>query len=218
MNIKAYLGLSSDTCLAPTAEEFAKFWAGIRKGQSAAQGCDDVGTAHKIEKMSRCLWQGMMELDHRFLGQEGVVIALHRDESKQKVNIRFSAADNKLQERRGGLGLAINPGGSLGINEATKKIFADFGTPKMRKGVITRGSTSTQAPTCDLKLMKNIQESTELINTDAAADEIRASTLGQKRSVTAGALTPNAKHIARDKAHAARKTPLCKRTCMCVCL
>ena len=80
--------------------------------------------------MAWALAEGRMELDRRFFRRaKDLVTALHRGERDSKVQIRFTASNDRIETRRGLLGIEANSGGPDGFNSATKSIVMDFFTP-----------------------------------------------------------------------------------------
>ena len=196
--VKILLGLQGDLHGPPTAEAFAKVWDELRSGSSGRRGLKEVGAAKKLRRMFWCLWESMKALDRDFLLSDGTVIALHRDERRQRIQVRFSATNNHLETRVGGLGIEWNEGGAYGINKATEKIVMDFCTPLL-------GKPGSSAP-CDTLAMKNILSKVEVVNVDAAPDELAAAFEAQHSTAKESAIMPHGRFTVRDKSHGARRT------------
>ncbi len=92
--------------------------------------CKGTGR-HPSSKVCWALSEAMKDADREFFGKPGLVVAIHRDERKQKLQIRFTASCDTLEVRRGTLGFTTNPGKAAGINAATKEIFEAFFTPRI---------------------------------------------------------------------------------------
>ena len=191
---------------APSTEEFRAVWEQIRQGQSGRKGVSGVGQQHKIWKMAWALAEGMIELDRRwFRRAQKFVTALHRDERDSKVQIRFTASNDRIETRRGLLGIETNSGGADGINSATKSIVMDFFTPMKDppRGAATDVDDVEPPPLILLEEDADVFcKSTELMNTDAAPDEILANRLAGQAPKR---FLPRAKHVARDKSHGGRR-------------
>ena len=91
------------------------------------------------------------------------------------------------------MGIVANKGGTFGIAQNTKEIFEKFWTDMSR---------SFDASGC-----KQFMMAVELVNTDAAAEEVAASREQSRPSLphVHVALTPHVKAVARDRAHGAQR-------------
>ena len=142
--------------------------------------------------MLTCLAEAMFQMDRAFLEQPGVVVAMHRDEKSGRLQIDFTACDQALRVRSGVLGLLGNEGGTMGIVATTRAIMKQFFTD-------IHGRFSEKG-------FQQFAAAVELINTDAAPDEIAACRKQLRPSLQCmPALTPNVKVVARDKAHGSQR-------------
>jgi len=95
--------------------------------------------------------------------------------------LRLSAASRSLTTRSGSLGIGVNEGGAAKINEATHRIVQSFFKS-------------------DAAAARKFLWAVEAVNVDGADDERLAWQEGVHDN-----LTPNARFIARDKSHGARR-------------
>ena len=165
----------------------------------------------EAETATRCIqWSGRwarqpLTWTALFLKRGEPVITLHRDERKQRVMIRFTAANQALEVRRGCLGIAWNEGGARGITAATETIINEFFSPRLSPPRLSGGRTKAVVE-CAIDDAHKVDardfcHRVELINVDAAPDELLSADMGR----TSG-LTPRARLVARDKSHGARRT------------
>ena len=90
---------------APSMSAFEQVARGRMKGPSALRhGEAGVGGRKKITHMVQCLGDAVFELDRRFIAT-AETITLHTDVRQLKLLVRFRAANQKLQIRRGILGI-----------------------------------------------------------------------------------------------------------------
>ncbi len=180
---------------APSLKAFASVWQRIRQGNSANQGCDGVGCRGKVWRMMCCIAECMFAMDRKFLKGNGtpgeIVVAMHRDEKNGRLQIDFTACNQKLATRSGTMGIVANEGGMLGIINSSSTLMTRFWTD-------ISGTTDSDG-------LQRFRLAVEVINTDAAADEIAAANEQSRPSCTSTALTPNVKLIARDRAHASQR-------------
>jgi len=207
--LSSFLGLGDDLLGAPAKDDFRKLWDALRAGNSGRQGIQGIGAQHKLAKMAWCLFESMCDLDRKFFESRDLVIALHRDERHTKIKIRFSAVNASLKKRRGILGITTHIGGGhKGINHATRKIIKDMFTTRKappRPFMGYKGRKEMVTSTVNEDDFNNFCKSVELINVDAAPDEILAAYEGKKSEPGSSALTPMARFVARDKSHGARR-------------
>ena len=142
--------------------------------------------------------EAMYAADRAFLKQAPgeTVIAIHRDEKDGRLQVDFTACDRKLGVRAGTMGIIHNKGGTLGIVQSTKEIFQRFWTDM--SGIF------------DVNGYNQFRMAVELVNTDAAPDEIAAAREQSRPSLPEvhAALTPTVKVVARDRAYGAQR-PSC---------
>ena len=90
---------------APSLIAFEQVAKGRMKGPSALRhGEAGVGGRKKITHMVQCLGDAVFELDRRFFAT-AETITLHTDVRQLKLLVRFRAANQKLEVRRGILGI-----------------------------------------------------------------------------------------------------------------
>jgi len=180
---------------APSAASFASAWRSLRCGTAPRQGHERAGHRHKVWRMLCCLAEAMYAADRAFLKQAPgeTVVAIHRDEKDGRLQVDFTASSRQLRVRAGTMGIVNNKGGTFGIVQSTKEIFEQFWTDMS-------GSFDTSG--CN-----QFRMAVELVNTDAAADEVAASREQSRPSLphVHGARTPNVKAVARDRAHGAQR-------------
>jgi hypothetical protein len=122
---------------------------------------------------------------------------------KAKVSLRFSAANDELDTRSGSLGICVNEGGAKSINEATEKIVRNFFTRRMGVAEVPRIAALPKTQTGNISAsVRKFFAAVEAVNVDGADDE----RLAWQEGLHDG-LTPNARFIARDKSHGARRLP-----------
>ena len=143
--------------------------------------------------MLYCLGEAAFMMDRRFLKDAGVIVALHRDEVNGCLQLDYTACRTNLDTRAGVLGIMDNQGGTFGIVATTKEVFERFWTDI--HGIF------------DSEGYNSFRNAVELINTDAAPDEIAAA---REQSIPSApelraALTPNVRVIARDRAHGSQR-------------
>ena len=120
----------------------------------------------------------------------------HRDEKDGRLQVDFTASSRQLRVRAGAMGIVNNKGGAFGIVQSTNELFEQFWTD-MSGSFGTRGCNQ-------------FRMAVELVNTDAAADEVAASREQSRPPLphVHDALTPRVKVVARDRAHGApRQAP-----------
>jgi hypothetical protein len=219
-----FLKLEKEACGAPTLEQFQEVWKTLRSGDVGRKGATGIGKYRKLRQMFWCLAEGMKDIDREFLSNGKVVVILHRDERKSKLLVRYSAANAMLRVRQGSLGIRENVGGAININKGTEEIVKEFFTPRVHDAYVPAEKTSSCKH--DSAMCQTFLESVEMVNVDSADDERLACLEGQKN------FTPNAKLIARDKSHGARRpsraTPheghlvqppyVCVFVCVCACV
>ena len=178
---------------APSAHQFAQAWKELRAGAAHA-GIDSAGCARgKVWRMLCCLAEAAFARDREFLMSEGILAALHRDEKNGRLQIDYTACNTKLETRAGTLGILDNQGGTFGIVATTKQVLERFWTD-------AQGNF-------DARGYDQFRHAVELLNVDAAPDEIAACREQSKPSAPElqSALTPNVRVIARDRAHGSQR-------------
>jgi hypothetical protein len=147
-----------------------------------------------------CLAEGMRQLDSVFL-KKCTSLSMKRDESHNRLSIRFSATEPEhLESRSGILGLLRGPGtGAHNITESTKEII---------KKVATTGSAAPMSqvsiePTVDQEMFDHIRNITRQLVIDSASDETLSGRQMQHgiRLDDQDVLTPNLGIVTWDKAH-----------------
>jgi hypothetical protein len=195
--VSSLLKLQDEVCGAPSTADFAAVWKALRSGNSCRSGLPGVANYNKARTMLWCIFEAVNDLDRDFLTKGDVVTILHRDERKGKLQVRFSAANASLRARQGVLGVRENEGGGKEIAQATEQIVKTFFTP--RAPIASTPYSAKEIRATKVEQMTKFLNSVEMVNVDSAEDERIACMEGQKT------FTPNAKLIARDKAHGARR-------------
>ena len=156
--VKCGPGLT-DLSKVPTEEQFMKVWNAISKGTAPSADIAGVGSgSRKVPQICWCLAEGLWEMDRAFIAKGLQSLGICRDESKHRIDVRFSAtvkAKGKIVTRRGFMGRAAALHGSAAtdILDATQRIFKSFATsseepPRLPiKTMQTRSCTSTKTST-----------------------------------------------------------------------
>ena len=191
---------------APAASEFNDALKKMVKGGS----CRDGGCmSDKRTQMRWCLSEATLSLSRDRL-QSAEAMSVMRDERKGRLLLRYRATLPDLSIHSGVFGFIPTQGFADSIGEATRKSITDFCTPKLNP---PRQVKQTTCPV-DQKLLRNVQEKTQILVTDAAGPELLASRIlsGKRQAASAGFQDPFFKRvrvIGRDAAHAS--TRLLKR-------
>ena len=131
-----------------------------------------------------------------------------RDAPRARLMIRFGAANRALDTRTGMLGCRRDGGETaIEIVQSTKALIDLFctrfaGPPRGYEG---------PAPELDTELLQRITDIMEMLNTDAASNEMLAGEVGRGRradkqtAVKDLVITPNLKIVGRDAAHSFRR-------------
>ncbi len=190
----------------PTAEEMEACWKKLQEGGSAR----DYGQASDCKSLMRwCLSEAVLERLRGFL-RKAKSIVLCRDEREGRLLVRFRAATRDMRCKTGVLGLAKGYGPQSGENivHATRDLLRTFCTPLANPPRGTR-----LRPTVDEDLVAHIRDHIEIMVTDAAGNELLAANLGRGRREMHvpvrkknELLSPNLILVARDHAHASRRT------------
>jgi hypothetical protein len=193
---------------APAADDFNAFLGALQRGRAFRQDSTTAVNSRKKKLMFWCMAEALKEIEREFLGQ-AVTMVLHRDEREQRLLLRYGACTGDLRTRRSMLGQAKNFGaGAVKISQATMDIIEDVCTPLAGLEDLAHG----YEPKVDQSLRSHILNIIEIINNDAAADEmLSAAQLEGRRGTRSdfGGLAPclpNLKLIAWDKAHGARRS------------
>jgi hypothetical protein len=137
--------------------------------------------------------------------RRAVTIVLIRDERAGRLLIRWRASTAGLESRAGIIGVCKGMPSSEAeaINQATGHAINKFCTSRFGMPRATR----LPAPFVDTALERHIRDRIEIIVTDAAANELLAGNQGRgRRGAGDPDLTPNLMLVARDHAHASRRT------------
>ena len=185
-------------CRVPKRKHFETVLERARKPDAG----NFVGGRYKVRKVKWCLAESVRKVNRRRLGA-GQTISLYQDGRKARLVMRFGCATASLERWRGTVG---------GINLADE--FHDTKAPSIANGtmkIIRNFCTKNRAPPFIRgrrrgrkflrKLFKHIVSNTELIVTDAAADEKKACQL--LREVKEG--LPNIKEHILDALHCVRR-------------
>lgn len=187
--------------------DFQKCWEAMQQGRSARSLQGPKGSASDRTSLMRwCIAESILDSARAFL-HKAVTVVLIRDERNGRLLCRWRASTPDLQARAGVMGVckALPGSDAEAINEATGRIINRFcttfcGAPR---------ATRLPAPVLDTALERHIRDRIEIVVTDAAANELLAGNQGRGRRGACGQpeLTPNLMLVARDHAHASRRTP-----------
>jgi len=168
----------ASVCGAPPISDFAELLVHMEKGESGRQTAQRQRNTASSTKTARMRWavvEAMREKDRLFLRQ-AVTIVLARDERRNRLLVRFSACDAKLNVRRGFMGQARGAGGkSLQVVEATRKVLKEFCT--VNHGV----PDGVGQAMLDEALCKHIRSKIEMVVSDSASNEVMAADIGRGR-------------------------------------
>jgi len=168
----------ASVCGAPPISDFAELLVHMEKGESGRQTAQRQRNAASSTKTARMRWavvEAMREKDRLFLRQ-AVTIVLARDERRNRLLVRFSACDAKLNVRRGFMGQARGAGGkSLQVVDATRKVLKEFCT--VNHGV----PDGVGQAMLDEALYKHIRSKIEMVVSDSASNEVMAADIGRGR-------------------------------------
>ncbi len=201
-----YVGESATQPRLMPLDAVAACWESMQKGNSSREkSC----ASDRKTLLRWCVSEAILEWHREFL-KEARSIVLCRDARAARLMVRFRAATDDLRCRAGVLGVAkhyeVEGLGSDGIVKATAQILRDFCT---RFADAPRG-TRLPKPAMDTILEAHIRNHLEIMVTDAASDELLACNQGRGRremiTEPETLLTPNLVFVARDHAHAARRT------------
>ena len=199
-----FAGLPGRVFGAPPLSEFVDLFHKMRKGDRLREA--GVSSSDKTELMWWCVSEAMLAEDRAFLGR-AATISLARDARRQRLVIRFGAADEKAQVRFGFLGMQRDGGDTaMDIVQGTNAILKRFCTHRFHPPRWYAGPR----PQFDESLFNHVRTHVELMISDAAANEMLAADISRGRrqsgKVALGQLMPNIKMVARDYAHSFRRT------------
>jgi len=194
---------SSSQKLAPDHNEFLDVLKLRSQGASQRGSVTSARGREKVLRMTWCLGEAIRE-DERAFMKSADVIALHQDARSNALLVEYVAVNNKLERRRGVLGVIRDYGTSSDETcAALLTIIDDFCTPRLHPP----RKTSQSDPTCDVDLKKHILNVVEMFDTDAASDETRVARLLQGRIFDVphdqrAPVMPNLKMVLHDRCHA----------------
>ena len=145
-------------------------------GCTGRKGLPGVGSAKKLRRMKFCLAEGHRHV-HRQALRNAKSISFFQDGRRGRLALRYKSADTALTARSGCLGqvslaIEINDLGALGIAEGTTRILDKFCTRLHGAPFCFRQPLKRKV---DSDLRNHIRNAVELVSSDAAADERRAS-------------------------------------------
>ena len=216
-NTVMFLGLMEDMALhAPSVEDFRAVWAAAREGVARGATLAKIGAKDKLQVMRRCLAQAQEALDIQFLTQPGVISSLQRDERDNMLQVLFHACSPTLERRSGMLGLAAKQ--DKGINEVTSDIIrsAFNNNPQHTKTfLLSIHVVSSDAAADEVRAAKDLADRQRLdppvpdagqnVEEFLSGHNFSLADSDLALSATRG-MAPNAKFIARDKAHGCQRT------------
>ena len=203
--------------VAPPLAQFEKVLALTKQGKASGDMMPGVGSRKRVRKIKWCLAEARRE-HRRSQMKAATCIALHQDARKGQLALRFTACGKDLTPMVGVLGCAsmtqtIGSVDAAAISKCTKDVVERLCTP-MKNPPYCREPPKA---TLDTGLCDHIRATTELFDSDAAADETLAGKLlrGARPDNDGGrgdAFFPNIRVQNLDKAHASRRT-LLLRSC-----
>ena len=181
--------------LCPSGGEFERLIDTVCAGKLGPVG-------RKERQMLWCVQEAIKTQDQMFLARAEAIF-LFRDEAKSRLLLRFQAVDKDLTIKRGVLGQERDFGtGARKLLQATSNIMA-------RACTRFHGAPSPSRASSFLKksLLSHLRISALGIAVDSATDETLCAEM-MRTATLAGAqaaLTPNLKHVIREKAHGTRR-------------
>ena len=160
----------------------------------------------KLKKMSWCLSEALLDEVRAFL-RKAASIGIRQDAAAPRLLIRFAAASETCESRRGVLGVAVNFGTtSNDIKNATVSILHNFCTRRW----MPPGRPAWN-PTFNGELYQHLVDRVRLFDADAASDEQRAGRVLSARVCGVPPVFTNMQVIVRDKSHASRRCHFAKQ-------
>ena len=203
-------GESAEVEGAPPETAFLQLLDAIRLGRANGdKGVCGVGKRWKCRRMKFCMAEARRD-EVRTTLREASVVCISQDARKGLLALRFAACNDDLVVTTGVLGSVNLPKrftlDALGHRKATLTVVQEICTPRLHVPGRT-GSSEVDGLT-----LTNLFAKVEMINTDAAADEITAAKMLQGTRAAGpdsdyAAVLPNLRVYNRDKPHAARRTP-----------
>ena len=200
----------------PSTADFQTVLDSTRAGQCTSN-LAKVGRSKKLRKMKWCLAEARRAMNRKRI-KASRAMALHQDGRKQWLAIRYSACGQDLKARVGVLGVANLPRNytldALGIRQATIDIVKQLCTSKRAPPYCNEPPTAEH----DQELEEHMRHIVELLDADAASDEMKAGKLLRGThplhvSKETGGMKydfdkyfSNIKVQNKDKAHASRRT------------
>lgn len=170
---------------APSAASFLKVSEHCQKASAWSHGVGSVGGRRKITSMMTCLAQAIFRADQCFL-KTAMSIMLHCDVRRNRLAIRFRAANMALEARVGLLGVSR---------------IASHSSVHIRDGFIEALKLfCTRAGAIDEELLYHILRKVEILDGDAAADGQLAMSM-----LRSSGFFPAIKCIVKDPCHASRR-------------
>lgn len=207
LGVDAAAGEASDgvSSMAPSEAEFEEALKQRLLGVTTAKGVTEVGKKDKIRKMCFCLAEASRMMDRAWLSTCSC-IAIHQDEKKPRLLLRFTASRDSLETREGFLAIARDIGTSARkVRDATENALKRFCTVGL--GAPPRGKAKSFSGVFDKAMFDRLRKKVELFNADAAGDEQLAGqycrTVPMKNELQP--LFPNLRLVVKDKCHASRR-------------
>ena len=121
--------------------------------------------------MRWCLAEAKRTQERAFM-RKCEAICIHQDVRERILLIRYVAVNGSMNEMRGTLGVARDPGGGhVRLRDATLKAYKRFCTICAGRPASTRAGRSVRPPRLDKQLLDRMVEKTQLANADSAGDE-----------------------------------------------
>ncbi len=198
---------------APAKEDFSKVLQETRRGGCGGEaGVRDVGRRLKVRRMKWALAEAKRSINRARLGRAGS-ISLHSDSTRGRLAVRFICCGPELEPHAGLLGQvdlaqqyqSLN---AHAISKGIVRVIEKACTPLLDSPF----GKSGKVPVVDQNLRYHIHKTVELLDTDAAEDEVLAGkVLRGKRPLGEGniaevAVLPSVRVCNRDKVHGTKRT------------
>ena len=204
----------SDLSKVPTEQQFTKVWNTISKGAAPSADIAGVGSgSRKVPQICWCLAEGLWEMDRAFMENGLLSLGICRDESKHRIDVRFSAtvkAKGKIVTRRGFMGRAAALHGSAAtdILDDTQRIFKSFATSSEEPPRLPKNKHAGALLHFNQDLHHQLRDKLHHLAVDSASNELLSGKMLQKGRLldTQDTFGPNLMDITRDKTHGVRRT------------
>ena len=173
---------------APSQQDFQLVLEHRRGVTSLSLPLAAVGARYKLQKMQWCLGEAGRDLTRAAL-REVESLAVAQDARKNKLLVRFSSCDSRLQHHKGHLGHDYIKDGQYAYN-----IKATF--DRVLERFCTIGAGGPGPTQIDTELLDRLKDRLECVCADAASNEYAAGRLARSDGY------PNLLTVMKDKTHA----------------